>query len=190
MSAVQGFAACSHGSWQSSCLAVWGHGTGWQLSTEIERCSWCFSLWWHALWNCSPAEVLKEDNYVMCHWKWQYAFRVSCWSCFLKRRNLLSYLGLLQSVFISNICAVTLSGPGWCWLKWRHWGWRGAQKGSISISFWRQDWYWIWDALDSASPINIYEKLVTVLHHPYKFYFLCVCVTIMNSAVAHPWCWQ
>lgn len=155
MSTVQVFAAYSHGSWQSSCLAGWGHGAGWQLCTEIERCSWCFSLWQHALWKCSPAEVLKEDKYVMCHWKWQNAFRVSCRSCFLRKRNLLSYLGLLKSVYISNsVCCYHVS-PGWCWLKWAvchrvNEGGERAQKNCSSTSFWKKDSYWIWDALDSA----------------------------------------
>lgn len=53
----------------------------------------------------------------MCHWKWQYAFTASCRSCFLKKKNLLSYLGLLQSVYVSNSVFCYHVSPGWCWLK-------------------------------------------------------------------------
>lgn len=136
-----------------------GHEAGYQFYTEIERCSWCFSLWRRALWNRSPAKVLKEDKYVMCHWKWQRAFSLSCRSCSLRKRSWPRYLRFYCSQFIYEVLCTAILGRDSAEARLVFTGTsshrvmqggEGLQEASSSTCFSKQGQYWIWDALGSA----------------------------------------
>lgn len=111
--------------WQSGV-----HEAGWQLCTEIERCSWCFSCWQCALQNCSLEKVLEND--LSCVTRsdsmlFAWAGKVVIWG-----EKLAKVPGLSTAVRFGIRDYVLLSweesqqGSGWWWPKWAHSysGWR------------------------------------------------------------------